>query len=202
MNIFYLDSKARNAAAYHLDKHVVKMILESCQLLSTAHRVLDGEPTIGLSQANRKIKRWKLSDWREEILYKATHVNHPSAVWVRESKCHYKWLANLNRCLCQEYAYRYNKSHACVPLMIELLNFYPDNIKDIGFTEPPQAMPDHCKVPGNSVQAYRNYYMTEKRDIAEWRFRASAGPAPDRRRPGRAARRGHIRPPHQSDRPG
>jgi hypothetical protein len=170
MNIFYLDAKAVNAAADHCDKHVVKMILESCQLLSTAHRVLDGEPTIELSAANRKIKRWKLPDWRDELFYKATHVNHPSAIWVRESKCHYRWLANLNRGLCSEYSIRYGKYHACTDLMIELFNFYPDNIKDTGFVEPPQAMPDHCKVPGDAVQAYRNYYKTEKRDIAEWRY--------------------------------
>jgi hypothetical protein len=170
MNIFYLHTKAVNAAADHCDKHVVKMILESSQLLSTAHRVLDGEPTVELSKANRKIKRWKLNDWREEVLYKATHVNHPSAVWVRESKYHYRWLANLNRGLCSEYYIRYNKQHACTNLMLDLLHFYPDNIKDIGFTEPPQCMPDECKVPGNAVQAYRNYYMQEKRGIAEWRY--------------------------------
>ena len=61
----------------------VKMILEYAQLLSTAHRVLDGTITIGLSKTGRKVKRYVLPDDRDSILYSATHINHPSAIWAR-----------------------------------------------------------------------------------------------------------------------
>lgn len=84
MNIFYLDSDPVVCAQMHCDKHVVKMILESCQLLSTAHRVLDGHSTIEKSASGRNVKRWYLNDLRQGILYGATHINHPSAIWCRE----------------------------------------------------------------------------------------------------------------------
>ena len=80
MNIFYLDPDPKTCAQMHCDKHVTKMIIEYSQLMSTAHRVIDGEEYIDNS-SGRKIKRWKLSDIREDVLYKATHINHPSAIW-------------------------------------------------------------------------------------------------------------------------
>lgn len=92
MNIFYLHSDAKECAVMHCDKHVVKMILETAQLLSTAHRLLDGND--------------------DPILYKATHKNHPSAIWTRKSQKNYLWLTSLLQNLCQEYTYRYGKIHA------------------------------------------------------------------------------------------
>lgn len=172
MNIFYLDKDPILAARYHCDKHVVKMILESAQLLSTAHRVLDGEEGVKLSSNGRKLKTWILPDYREEILYKATHVNHPSAKWVRESRPNYIWLTDLADALLYEYANRYARGHACIGILNDLQWFLPDNLPDGEFSEPPQAMPEYCQVPGDSVQAYRNYYINEKKDIAEWRYSA------------------------------
>lgn len=167
MNIFFLDKDAKLAAKMHCDKHVVKMILESAQLLSTAHRVLDGKQWID-SSSGRKIKRWKLDDdFRESALYKATHINHPSAVWVRESKQHYDYLFDLFFHLCREYTYRYGKIHKCDSMFSALLQ-YPKNLADNGFTEPPQAMPEYCRIPGDSVQAYRNYYIKEKTSMLKY----------------------------------
>lgn len=172
MNIFYLDNNPKAAASYHCDKHVVKMILESAQLLSTAHRVLDGEEGVKLSSNGRKLKTWILPDWREDIMYSATHVNHPCAIWTRQSSQNYEWLESLFVELCIEYTRRYNKVHLCEVKFSDALVYKPDNLHATGFTEPVQAMPDYCKVVGNSVQAYRNYYINEKRDIAEWRYSA------------------------------
>ena len=113
MNIFYLDRDVTKCAEYHNDKHVVKMILEYAQLLSTAHRVLDGKEYIDAS-SGRKIKRWRLEDTSlEGCLYKATHVNHPSAVWVRQSNNNYNWLVCLFQSLLSEYTHRYGKIHSC-----------------------------------------------------------------------------------------
>src|SRR6056297_2083911 len=111
MNIFYLDEDTSKAAQYHMDKHVRKMIIEYAQLLSTAHRVLDGHVHIDTSDTGRKIKRWYTNDWRDEIFYKSTHVNHPSSRWVRESAYNYTYLYNLFCALCDEYIYRFGKKH-------------------------------------------------------------------------------------------
>ena len=85
VNIFYLHEDPVQNAKWHIDKHIVKMPIEYAQLMSTAHRMLDGHMYIGRTANGRRIKRWKLQDERDDILYKASHVNHPSAVWVRES---------------------------------------------------------------------------------------------------------------------
>ena len=175
MNIFFLDKDPQLAAEYHHDKHVVKMILETAQLLSTAHRVLDGEQYIDQS-TGRKIKRWKMdNDLMENGLYKATHINHPSNVWARTSKDNYIWLYRLFANLCMEYTHRYGKVHATNLKLSHLLGNPPKNIKDIGMTSLPQAMPDEYKTE-DSVKAYRNYYIGAKkqqskytnRDVPTW----------------------------------
>lgn len=168
MNIFYLDEDPARCAKYHCDKHVVKMILESAQLLSTAHRVLDGVETRKLSPSGRNLKYWQLSDIREEKLYKATHINHPCASWARLCAANYFYLYNLYIELLTEYKIRYGKSHASGQLSNWLIKS-PTNIPIVPPTQVVQVMPDYCKVPGNPVQAYRNYYINEKADIAEWR---------------------------------
>jgi len=160
MNIFYLDKNPETSAKYHNDKHTVKMIVEYAQLMSTAHRLLDGDMYIEISKANRKIKRWKLNDSRENILYKASHMNHPSNIWVRESTKHYDYILRMFKELLKEYTKRYKKIHKTSELL-PVLNSYPMNLKDNGFIQPPQAMPDYCKNE-DSVLAYRNYYILEK----------------------------------------
>ena len=169
MNIFYLDNDPAKCAEYHLDKHVVKMILEYCQLLSTAHRVLDGKEVIEKSKTGRNVKRWILESELNDVLYSATHINHPSAVWCRHSLSNYKWLHNLLVELCAEYTYRYGKVHKCEEIgLVKALGITPINISDKPFTEPTPAMPDACKVAGNSVESYRNYYFMEKKRMWSW----------------------------------
>ena len=169
MNIFYLDKHYRTCAKQHVDKHVVKMIVEYAQLLSTAHRVLDGDEYEGRTANNRRIRRFKMANSNiENTLYKASHINHPSAIWVRESSQHYWWLYLLFRELCMEYTHRYGKIHSTESKLGEILQIKPKNIKDNGFVEPPQAMPDYCKVPGDSIKAYQMYYVNEKIGFAKW----------------------------------
>lgn len=171
MNIFYLDNDPRKCAEMHVDKHVVKMILEYAQLLSTAHRVLDGEEYVGQSQSGRKIKRWKLNDTlRDNALYKATHVNHPSATWVRQSNNNYTWLFRLFQELLVEYTHRYQRDHACNQL-VSFLRFPPDKIPINCLTQPTLAMPDIYKVPDDSRESYRNYYLSVKKHMAKWKNR-------------------------------
>lgn len=177
MNIFYLHYDTKICAQEHLDKHVVKMIVEYAQLMSTAHRILDGNHYFAKSKNGRRIARWKLDDYREDLLYHAVSYNHPSAVWVREDLSHYQWLWNLASELCQEYRYRYggttDKQHK-TSLVIQNLSFAPNNIPRTGlFAEPPQAMPEDVKVPGDSIQAYKNYYLKYKKGFANWKVRGA-----------------------------
>ena len=174
MNIFYLDKDPVIAAQMHCDKHVVKMILETAQLLCTAHRVLDGEEYIELSKANRRLKRWKLSDEKKEnVFYKATHVNHPSAIWVRDNAAAYTWTYNLFAALCDEYTYRYGKVHLTDQKLRELLDSYPWRIYNgVVVLEPPQCMPAEYQVTCDTVQAYQNYYIFEKAHMCVWTKRA------------------------------
>lgn len=171
MNIFYLHNDPAIAAQMHVDKHCVKMILETAQLLSTAHRILDGTETIGVSKTGRKQKRWVLPDDRETKLYSATHINHPSAIWARHSRANYNWLVSLFEELLKEYTYRYGKYHKCES-MLDTLKRGPGNISVTKpFTEPTPAMPDQYKVPGDSVTSYRNYYNGEKQRMFSWKNR-------------------------------
>lgn len=169
MNIFYLHNDPVQCAEMHVDKHVVKMILEYAQLLSTAHRVLDGKEMVCTSATGRKVKRWVLSNESlDQLLYSATHINHPSAIWCRHSDKNYTWLYTLFNQLCIEYTYRYGKIHMTEKKLLFPLQDLPKNIRRGPFTEPTQAMPDDCKVPNNSIMAYRNYYLGYKNKIAKW----------------------------------
>ena len=152
MNIFYLDTRPDDAAEMHCDKHCVKMILEYAQMLSTAHRVLD-------------------EDGAHPDLYKIAHKNHPSTIWTRSSKQHYDWLFRLFRMLSAEYTLRYSRNdfkvHKTWDKLGKILEVAPKNIKDNGWVDPPQCMPDYCK-DDDVITAYRNYYILEKNNIAVW----------------------------------
>ena len=173
MNIFYLHNDPSACAKMHVDKHCVKMILEYAQLLSTAHRYLDGILVTGLSQSGRKRKQYIIEDDRDHLLYSATHINHPSAIWVRQSAANYMWLAEMLEELCKEYSYRYGKIHKVesIGLMQTLKNNFPKNLPEGHWTEPTPAMPDHYKVAGDSIQSYKNYYLGDKTRMFSWKNR-------------------------------
>ena len=179
MNIFYLDPNPRTCAEMHCDKHVVKMIIEYAQLLSTAHRVLDGTNSVVLSSSGRKKTVWTLPDNRESILYSATHINHPSAIWVRENIENYNWLFDMWSELLDEYTHRYGKIHACARLH-DALYEAPDNITSGDFFAPTPAMPQELKIVAKNAIAgrkydvlasYKNYYIKEKASFAKWKNR-------------------------------
>lgn len=144
MNIFYLSHDPVKAAQVQYNKHVVKMILETAQLLCTAHHELGSSI---------------------EIPYKATHKNHPSAIWVRSSAEAYMWAYEHMMALGTEYTKRYNKEHLTIAKCRDVLYTLPNNISDKPFVQPPQCMPDEYKVEGDSVTAYWNYYENEKHTI-------------------------------------
>mgnify|MGYP001158104967 CR=1 FL=1 len=152
MNIFYLDKDVNKCAQYHNDKHCVKMILEYAQLLCTAHWELD---------VSNQVMNNPMG------LYKPTHKNHPSAVWVRQSKKNYEYLYSLFNALCHEYSYRYGKIHLTYSKLHNVLATPPQNIPDKEFTQPTPAMPDDVK-DNDSINAYRKYYNKYKQHLAKW----------------------------------
>ena len=171
MNIFYLDKNPKICAMYHNDKHVVKMILEYAQLLSTAHRVLDGTLSSRLSKTGRKQSWYGLPDQRESLLYNATHINHPSAKWARDSYDNYKWLYELFCACCEEYTFRYGKVHLTDKKLRHVLCNAPKNISNDPFEDPWRAMPDEVKIGDDSLASYRNYYINNKTHLASWKKR-------------------------------
>lgn len=146
MNIFYLDRNVRLCAEAHCDKHVSKMIIEYAQLMSTAHH-----------ETNSSLA---------PHCYRRTHVNHPSAVWVRESQDHYSWLYELFRELNNVYSERYRKTHATWTKLANVLCHNPSLLPALGWQDPPQCMPDEFKA-NDVVEAYRNYYRMGK-PFARW----------------------------------
>jgi hypothetical protein len=146
MNIFFLDENPKLSAQYHVDKHVVKMILEHSQILCSVHWVLGNEAP-----------------------YKLSHKNHPCSIWARESLTNYLYLCELTLELGKEYTHRYGKKHKSIDVINWCIVNKP-NIPDIGFTKPAMAMPDEFKVD-SVVESYRNYYMGAKISLASWKNR-------------------------------
>ena len=173
MNIFYLHKDPIEAAKQSCDKHVVKMIVESAQMLSTAHRMIDGNLYTDKTKAGRNIKRWKHPNPNmEKTLYKACHTGHPSTVWVMQSAYNYHWLYKHMMALNTEFKMRYGHilDHKTVQLLEGALMYPPKNISlNTIATDPPPAMPDYCKIPGDSVASYRKYYIFEKQRFATWK---------------------------------
>jgi len=173
MNIFTIDRNPVIAAQSLCDKHVVKMVVESAQMLSTAHRVLDG------ALKNDHPKRWELPDDRENVLYKATHVSHPCTVWTMKSNNNYTWHWVYFAALCDEYTYRYNKIHATDKLLREKLMSLPNNIEIGSLTQRPIVMNSNpeCIHLNDTVRSYRELYQLKQsqfnmtwtnREIPEW----------------------------------
>ena len=143
MNIFYLDEDPEVAAIVQYNKHVVKMILESAQMLCTAHRYYDND----------------------DVPYKTAHLNHPSTIWVRQNTKHYFWLYKHMLALGEEYTHRYGKIHMSITKCKEPLRLAPINMPTYKFEQPPQCMPDEFK-SDCAIHAYWAYYIGEKHVVA------------------------------------
>jgi hypothetical protein len=180
MNLFILDTDPIKAAQLQCDKHVVKMIVESGQMLSTVHRMLDGTETKRPSKSGKTmVKYWEHPEEdMENVLYKAVHINHPCTIWSRESIANYIWHYNHFEALCDEYKYRYNKEHATDTLLRKVLMRPPINISEEGQTPFKLAMKSNPECMfDDPVKSYQAFYKTKKdrfkmvwtkRDVPEW----------------------------------
>lgn len=149
MNIFVLDEDVELAAQYHVDRHIVKMPLETAQLLCTAHHMHKNH---------------------DDIPYKATHINHPCSIWTRKTLNNYIWLVDFGLALCREYTYRYEKVHKCQSIIEWCREKMPDLPSAPLLTRFAEAMPDEYKRE-NPVHSYRNYYADAKQHLFSWKKR-------------------------------
>ena len=146
MNIFYLHEDPVKAAEMQYNKHVVKMILESAQMLCTAHRYYGNE----------------------DVPYKTAHLNHPSTIWCRQNSRQYYWLFHHMIALGNEYTKRYDKTHLTITKCFDALQYCPVGMPLGGkFNQPPQAMPDDVKAH-KPLDAYHKYYREYKSAFAKW----------------------------------
>ena len=154
MNIFILDKNPKLAAQMHMNKHVIKMILESAQMICTTHHL----------HYNHDVEDY-------DIPYKKTHTNHPCTRWVRSSLSNYKWLVNLTKELNTEYKYRYEHPDVNHKSWDMVKDLPLPALDDFGLTRWARAMPDECKIGNDVVSSYRNYYNTHKLDIMTYKKR-------------------------------
>lgn len=182
MNIFILDSNLDKSVEYHVDKHIVKMPLEACQMMSTAlwvdfllgfvPRALDKKETKILNDAKKEISKLPQEE-RPICPYLPTMYNHPCTIWVRSSFDNYAYTHNYASALCYEYTYRYGKVRA----LEEIIQNYdmPKNMPNLGQTEFALALSKHfppeLRNPKDPVQTYRYFYMLDKATFADWKFR-------------------------------
>jgi hypothetical protein len=148
MNIFYLDYDVKKCSEYHVDSHVVKMPLETAQLLCSVH--------------------WLIGN---KAPYKLTHKNHPSSIWTRESKSNYFWLCDLGISICDEYTHRYGRVHASKQVITWCKDNIPDSLPNLDFSEPTPAMGQEYLIENDSLKSYRNYYREGKKHLHFWKKR-------------------------------
>ena len=156
MNIFVLEDDPVIAASFLCDKHLSKMLLESCQLMCTAKNILD---------ENTKFQGQ----------YKSTHVNHPCSVWTRKSYYNFLWLLDHAKEISSQYKDTYGKNHKCNKILKQLDFWIKSDLgkscfAEIQPTDHPQCMPNIYKHK-NVVTAYRNYYIGDKAKFAKWKNR-------------------------------
>lgn len=179
MNIFVLSSDPVEAAQLQCNAHCVKMPLESAQMLSTAHRILDGKSFIAPSKSGKRlVKHWKHPEF-DDLLYKAVHVNHPCTTWTMKSESNYKWHYDHFIALCEEYTHRYGRVHKSELLLKNILKTPPKCIPTGPLTKHPLAMKSNpeCMDESDIIGSYRAFYQTKqsrfkmvwtKRTIPDW----------------------------------
>lgn len=187
MNIFILSTDPVEAAKMQCNAHIVKMVIESAQMLSTAHRVLDGRPEKHPSKSGKRLINKYIHQTKEldDVLYGAVHQNHPCTKWTMVSNNNYTWHYIHFIALCDEYTHRYGKIHGTDSRLREVLRTPPRNIPIAPKTQFCLAMHSRpeCMFPHDPVKSYRMFYQTKqerfnmvwsKREVPDW-FQVKVG---------------------------
>ena len=176
MNIFALDGKPRRCARCHVDKHVIRLLLEYCLFLYTAHwalyypELLQCKSAIALSRAQKKLPVPEYMsdaprcDATQEPTYRPCHIHHPCAVWTRKSSGNYRWLTTLGLEVAREYTHRFQKTHSCQKHIEWLAVHVPPTIRRFPHITFAVAMDEEYKCSSDPIECYRNYYNTSKKE--------------------------------------
>jgi hypothetical protein len=175
LNIFILDTDPKKAAEYHCDKHVVKMILESCQMLSTAHwiKLLENNGKNIADFKKMKILKeylYENTDKKLQPPYKLTHHRHPCTIWTHQTKQNYEWHLSLLYHLCKEYTLRYKKTHKSEQYYKWFKDNLPVNIDNDKLQQFPICMKEEYKISKDPVVCYKFYYIFDKSRFAKWKY--------------------------------
>lgn len=185
MNIFALKQNPKKAPIDMIDKHIVKMPTETCQMLHTNSLYFDYIDEYGVEPTLKDLKRFHAES--NSKLMKPAMLNHPSTIWARQSIHNSKWLYEHGLALCEEYTYRYDKIHGsesrikdikdyyidigdsskATPVTIAMFDRYRTN-EEIYFTKNPEASQWDFV-----IESYRNYYLKAKWSFANWKKRDS-----------------------------
>lgn len=181
MNIFALSRNPEEAAEQMIDKHIIKMPTETCQMLHTNFLYMQYVKEHGKEPQLKDLKAFHLAT--ESKLMKPAMLNHPSTVWARQSFDNFQWLYTHGYALCWEYTYRYGKEHGSYERLLQLANEDAEMlVKNHSFphselTPVSIAMDDQYRIPNPMdipnwdfvIKSYRHYYLEGKWRIAEWR---------------------------------
>lgn len=162
MNIFFIDRCPIKSAQQLCDKHVVKMVLETAQMCSTAMHDWHSSPDTMVDYPTDLLKN----------IYKPAYQNHPMTKWVRDLNCNLVWAIRHGLAIGEEYKYRYDKDHNSTSILQKIKDYMEHMgwwiiLEDNRHSKPPQCMPDEYKCD-DYVEAYRNYYRKDKAHILKW----------------------------------
>ena len=171
MNIFALSKCPVESAQQMLDKHVVKMPTESCQMLHTNSLYFLFWEAHGREPSLKELKGFH-KESHFSYMMKPAMLNHPSTIWARKNKANFMWLYNHAVALCKEYSYRYDKTHGTESRIQDSFTFSydEDELSPVSI-----AMADEYRLPEEKhtwdfvIKSYQHYYLEGKWRFAEWR---------------------------------
>jgi hypothetical protein len=174
MNLFILSKSSKEAAEAHADKHVVKMILEACQMLYSAHwttaypNLLENKSAVAVSRAQKLLAlppSLLEAPTRQggEQGYRPVHLHHPCTKWIRASLENYMWACDLALAIGDEYTFRYGKKHGCYEHALWLQQ-NPPALSSEGLQTFAIAMKPEYKISDDPIVCYQHYYRTSKEE--------------------------------------
>ena len=185
MNIFALSECPEESAKQMIDKHIIKMPTETCQMLHTNILYFKYVQTYGKEPQLKDLKAFHFRLGME--LMKPAMLNHSSTIWARQSIANFHWLYQHGVALCEEYTYRYGKRHGSHDRIINGMKHLEENdsfsVPHSGLTPVSITMDDSYRIDLDEysqrnpnwtgwdfvIASYRHYYLEGKWRIAEWR---------------------------------
>jgi len=186
MNIFALSRSPILSAQQMIDKHIVKMPTETCQMLHTNHLFFAFVDFYGYEPSLKELKQYH-KDFNSNLM-KPAMLNHPSTVWARKSMHNAKWLYEHGLALCKEFTHRYGKEHGSESRIKDMENFYIESASWEKATPVSIAMFDKYRIDRDVfyntarvefgietdewdfvIESYRHYYLEGKWRFAGWR---------------------------------